>query len=144
MGNLPLSNFYVIILLVVECRNKGEKMVDEIILKVILTIIGFVVTGVLGYLVAKVKGYKNQMEKEKEEQKLIKSGVVMLLQSNLTNVFYVHNELGYIEDYKLRNWYNELKEYYALGGNDYMHIIEAKMSKLKIIHTDILNDKEMK
>lgn len=114
-------------------------MADEIIVKVTLTIVGCITTGVLGYLTAKVKNYKKEEENEKEEQELIKKGLMMLLQSNLTNVFYVHNELGYIEDYKLKNWYNELKEYEALGGNEYMHVIESKMAKLKIIHTDILN-----
>lgn len=115
-------------------------MVDKVFFEVLMMILGFVVTGVLGYLTAKVKEYKKQINQEKQEQELIKNGVKMLLQSNLTNVFYVHNELGQIEDYKLKNWYNELKEYYALDGNDYMHVLEEKMSKLKIIHTGILND----
>ena len=83
---------------------------------------------------------KNKEKDDREERELIKNGVKILLQSNLTNVFYVHNELGQIEDYKLKNWYNELKEYEALGGNDYMHVLESKMSKLKIVHTDILNN----
>ena len=114
-------------------------MANEILLKVLLTTVAFITTGILGYLVAKVKNYKKKDKDEKEEQELIKNGLMMLLQSNLTNVFYVHNELGYIEDYKLKNWYNELKEYEALGGDDYIHVIESKMAKLKIIHTDILN-----
>ena len=114
-------------------------MANEILLKVLLTTVGFITTGVLGYLVAKIKDYKKKDKNEKEEQELIKKGLMMLLQSNLTNVFYVHNELGYIEDYKLKNWYNELREYEALGGNDYIHVIESKMAKLQIIHTDILN-----
>ena len=115
-------------------------MINEIVLKIILTIVGFVVTGILGFLVAQIKQYKKKEENEKKERELLKNGLKMLLQSNLTNVFYVHNELGQIEDYKLKNWYNELKEYYSLGGNDYMHVLETKMSKLKIIHTDILSD----
>ena len=113
-------------------------MLNEILIKALLTVVGFVVTGVLGFLVAQIKQYRKREKEDKKERELLKNGVKMLLQSNLTNVFYVHNELGYIEDYKLKNWYNELKEYYALGGNDYMHVLEEKMSKLKIIHTDIL------
>ena len=115
-------------------------MINEILLKTILTVIGFCVTGLLGFLVAQVKQYRKREKEEKEERELLKNGLKMLLQSNLTNVFYVHNELGKIEDYKLKNWYNELKEYYALDGNDYMHVLEEKMSKLEIIHTGILND----
>ena len=115
-------------------------MIDEIILKTILTVVSFCITGVLGFLVAQIKQYKRKEKEDKAERELLKNGVKMLLQSNLTNVFYVHNELGKIEDYKLKNWYNELKEYYALDGNDYMHVLEEKMSKLEIIHTGILND----
>lgn len=115
-------------------------MFNEIILKTVLTVVGFCVTGALGYLVAQIKQYKKKEKEDKEEKELIKNGVKILLQSNLTNVFYVHNELGQIEDYKLKNWYNELKAYEELGGNDYIHVIESKMSNLKIVHTDILND----
>ena len=81
-----------------------------------------------------------QAKAEREERELLRNGLKMLLQSNLTNVFYVHNELGQIEDYKLKNWYNELHEYEELGGNDYMHVLEAKMAKLKIIRTDVLGE----
>lgn len=115
-------------------------MINEIVLKTILTVVSFCVTGFLGFLIAQIKQYKKREKQDKEERELLKNGVKMLLQSNLTNVFYVHNELGQIEDYKLKNWYNELKEYEALGGNDYMHVLETKMSKLKIVHTDILSD----
>lgn len=114
-------------------------MLNEILLKALLTVVGFIVTGTLGFLVAQIKQYRKREKEDKEERELLKNGVKMLLQSNLTNVFYVHNELGYIEDYKLKNWYNELKEYEALGGNDYMHVLETKMSKLRIVHTDVLN-----
>ena len=115
-------------------------MIDEIVLKIILTVVSFCVTGFLGFLIAQIKQFKKREKQDKEERELLKNGVKMLLQSNLTNVFYVHNELGQIEDYKLKNWYNELKEYEALGGNDYMHVLETKMAKLKIVHTDILSD----
>ena len=35
-------------------------MAEEILMKTILTIVGFVVTGFLGYFVAKIKGYKEK------------------------------------------------------------------------------------
>lgn len=98
------------------------------------------VSATFGFLVAQIKQLKKKEQEEKAERELLKNGVKMLLQSNLTNVFYVHNELGQIEDYKLKNWYNELKEYEALGGNDYMHVLEKKMARLKIVHTDILSN----
>lgn len=114
-------------------------------LNTILTcVISCSVSAIFGFLVAQIKQYrKRETEKEKaerEERELLRNGLKMLLQSNLTNVFYVHNELGQIEDYKLKNWYNELHEYEGLGGNDYMHVLEKKMAKLKIVHTDILTN----
>lgn len=107
---------------------------------IITCLISCVVSAVFGFLIGKLKKFKKDLEEDENEKQLLKNGVKMLLQGTLTNVFYVHNELGQIEDYKLKNWYNELHEYEALGGNDYMHVLEKKMSRLKIIHTDILNN----
>ena len=107
---------------------------------IITSLIGCVVSAIFGFLIGKLKKFKKDLEEDENEKKLLKNGVKMLLQSNLTNVFYIHNELGQIEDYKLKNWYNELHEYEALGGNDYMHVLEKKMARLKIVHTDILNN----
>ena len=42
-------------------------MVDEVVMKVILTIVGFIVTGILGYLVAKVKEHKQKVENKKQK-----------------------------------------------------------------------------
>ena len=46
-------------------------MFDEIILKVILTVVGFITTGVLGYLVAKIKNYKKRDTNQEEALKCI-------------------------------------------------------------------------
>ena len=46
-------------------------MVEEILLKVILTIVGFVVTGVLGYFVGKVKEYKKKDTRQEEALKCL-------------------------------------------------------------------------
>ena len=42
-------------------------MANEILLKVLLTTVGFITTGVLGYLVAKVKDYKKKDSWYKEK-----------------------------------------------------------------------------
>ena len=98
---------------------------------IIYALVGCVVSAIFGYLMGKMKSLS-------KENKAQKNGLKMLLQSNLTNIFYVHSELGQIEDYKLKNWFNMLAVYEELGGNDYMHILAEKMPKLKVVRTDIL------
>ena len=61
-------------------------MFDEIILKVILTVVGFITTGVLGYLVAKIKNYKKRDINQEEALKC-------LLRSNIVNQYFVFNEI---------------------------------------------------
>ena len=39
------------------------KMLDEIVIKTILTVVGFAVTGLLGYLVAKIKEQTTKQKK---------------------------------------------------------------------------------
>ena len=60
-------------------------MVDEIVMKTVLTVVGFVVTGVLGYLVAKIKEYRR---KDNNQEKALKC----LLRSAITSKYYVHTE----------------------------------------------------
>ena len=71
-------------------------MFNEIILKVILTVVGFITTGVLGYLVAKIKNYKNRDTNKEESLKCI-------LRSNITYKYYVYNELKEIPLYEKEN-----------------------------------------
>ena len=71
-------------------------MFDEIILKVILTVVGFMTTGVLGYLVAKIKNYKKRDTNQEEALKC-------LLRSNITSKYYVYNELKEIPLYEKEN-----------------------------------------
>ena len=69
-------------------------MAEEILMKTILTIVGFVVTGLLGYFVAKIKGYK---EKDVRQEEALKC----LLRSNITSKYYVYSELKEIPYYEL-------------------------------------------
>ena len=88
-------------------------MFDEIILKVILTVVGFITTGVLGYLVAKVKSYKKRDTNQEEALKC-------LLRSNITSKYYVYNELKEIPLYEKENIDYMLEIYKKLGGNSYV------------------------
>lgn len=113
-------------------------MVEKIILEVILTIVGFIITGTLGYFVAKAKDYKSKLQQKENEGKLLKTALMTMLQSNLTNTYYVYENMKTIPDYVYKNWVNMLKIYEQLGGNDYIHVLAEKMKKWDFEKTDIL------
>lgn len=99
--------------------------------QIIGILINFVVTGLLGYSVAIVKNYKSK-------NKSIEKALITMLQSNLTNTYFVYEKLEAIPDYVYKNWLNELKEYEALGGDDYVHTLSSRMQNWDIVRTDIL------
>ena len=113
-------------------------MIQEIILKVVLTIVGVVVTGSLGYLTAKVKNYKERLLKKEENESTQNDALLTILQNQLTNTYYVYENIGEIPDYVYKNWLNMLSIYERLGGNSYIHTLARKMENWKIIKTDIL------
>lgn len=102
--------------------------------QVIKTIIGYVLPLILGFLIAKVSGYRKKNDG-------LKSGVVTMLQSNLTNTYYYYETTKKIPDYIYKNFLNELKAYEDLGGNDYVHILADHMKSWEITRTDILKEK---
>ena len=100
-------------------------MFDEIILKVILTVVGFITTGVLGYLVAKVKDYKKRDTNQEEALKC-------LLRSNITSKYYVYNEMGNIPIYEKENIDYMFEQYKLMGGNSYIERIVKEINDLPI------------
>ena len=113
-------------------------MLDEIWLKVILTIVGVITAGACGYLSAKLKDYKDKIKAKEENENIQNIALLTLLQTQLTNTFFVYEKLGEIPDYVYKNWLNLLSIYEKLGGNDYVHTLAKKMESWKIIKTDIL------
>ena len=100
-------------------------MFDEIILKVILTVVGFITTGVLGYLVAKIKNYKKRDTNQEEALKC-------LLRSNITSKYYVYNEMGSIPVYEKENIDYMFEQYKSMGGNSYVERIVKEINDLPI------------
>ncbi len=100
-------------------------MGEEIILKIILTIVGFIITGILGYLVAKIKEHKNQ---EGNQQKALKC----LLRSAITKIYYKYTDLGYIPRYEKENVSYLYSQYKAMKGNSYVDEIYPKIMELPI------------
>ena len=105
---------------------------------IINTVVTFVVSGVLGYSVSRVKVYRDKLKEKNEESKLLKEALMTMLQNNLTNTYFVYNEIGKITDYVLKNWLNSFKIYKKLGGNDYIDTIKNKIDNWEITKTDIL------
>lgn len=100
-------------------------MLDEIILKVVLTIVGFLVTGILGYLTAKVKQSKAKDNRQEEALKC-------LLRSNITSKYYVYSELGTIPHYERQNINYMFEQYKAMGGNSYVESVVKEINNLPI------------
>ena len=102
--------------------------------KIISIILGYVIPALLGFFIAKVSNYK-------KKNNSMKIAIMTLLQSNLTNTYFLYDEVKAIPDYIYKNFLNELKAYEGLDGDDYIHTIAEKMKSWKIIRTDILHDK---
>lgn len=100
-------------------------MINEIILKTILTVVGFIVTGVLGYLTAKIKEYK---KKDNIQQDALKC----LLRSAITSKYYVYSELGSIPFYERENLNYMNEQYKLMGGNSYIAKIMEEINQLPI------------
>lgn len=114
-------------------------MREDVMTKTILnTIITFVVSGMLGYCISIIKDYKKKLKSKEENEKVQNEALLNMIQSNLTNTYFVYSEMGKIPDYMFKNWNNLFDIYQKLGGNDYCHTLKQKMEKWEIVHTDIL------
>ena len=100
-------------------------MAEEILMKTILTIVGFVVTGCLGYFVAKIKSYKQKDSRQEEALKC-------LLRSNITSKYYVYSELKEIPYYEKENIDKMFEQYKMMGGNSYVETIVREINNLPI------------
>ena len=105
---------------------------------IITTTITFIVSSALGYCLSVIRNYKKKLKEKNEESKLLKEALMTMLQSNLTNTYYVYESVGKIPDYVYKNWNNSKSIYEQLGGNDYIHVLADKMKKWDFEQTDIL------
>lgn len=102
--------------------------------QIIKSVISYVIPALLGFLIAKVTNYRKKNDS-------LKNAIMTLLQSNLTNTFFLYDPIKTIPDYIYKNFLNELKAYEGLKGNDYIHTIAKRMESWEITRTDILHDK---
>ncbi len=100
-------------------------MLDEIILKAVLTIVSFSITGVLGFMIARLKDYKKRDKKQEEALKC-------LLRSNITSKYYVYTELKEIPLYEKENIDYMFEQYDKMGGNSYVEGLVKEINALPI------------
>lgn len=105
---------------------------------IINTIVTFIVSGLLGYCASIIRNYKKKYNEGKQNENIQNTALLTLLQTQLTNTYFVYSELKQIPDYIYKNWLNLLKVYEDLGGNDYCHTLKTKMEMWEIIRTDVL------
>lgn len=102
--------------------------------QIIKSVIGYLVPLILGFLIAKLTSYKKKNDS-------LKNGLKTLLQSNISNTYFLYEPLKSIPDYLYKNVLNEFKAYKQLDGNDYVDDLMEKMKQWEITRTDILHDK---
>ena len=103
---------------------------------IIKTVIGSLTTLIIGYLTGALKKAKDI----EENNRLQNEAIMMLLQNNLTNQFFVYDATKEIKDYQYRNWLNQLRVYESLGGDDFVHELADRMKSFEIVETDILDN----
>lgn len=105
---------------------------------ILKTIINYLVPLILGYCISLIKNYKKKLKDKNENDEMFKVALMTMLQSDLTNTYFVYENLKEIPDYIYKNWLNLLAIYEKLGGNDYIHVLAEKMKVWNIKKTDIL------
>lgn len=94
----------------------------------------------IGFLVSKVKEYKGKADKTKANNEVQNEALKLLLQSNLTNAYFIYEETQKVKDYQYKNWLNMFNIYKKLDGNDYLDAVYERLKKIKIEKTDIMKN----
>lgn len=100
-------------------------MLNEIWVKIVLSVVSFIVTGLLGYLIGKIKEYRNNDSTQTEALKC-------LLRSNITSKYYVYSELKTIPLYEKENLNYMYEQYKKMKGNSYICEIMEEINSLPI------------
>ena len=115
-------------------------MTGKIALEIIETLIGILVASSTGYLASKCRNYRTRLQKKEENEKAQNDAIQIILQNQLTRIYYKYEDKKEIPDYIYKNWQNMKKMYYSFDGNEYVHTLDDKIKTWRIIKTDILDD----
>lgn len=113
-------------------------MASEIMLKVILTIIGIIITSSVGYLAAKAKNYRTKLADKKKNEDIQNIAIKAILKSQLTKTYFVYSKLKQIPDYVYQDFLDMLLVYEKFGGNGFVHTLAKKMENWEIINTGVI------
>lgn len=105
---------------------------------IINTAITFIISSILGYCVSVIKNYKKNKEDILKEFEQLKQSELCDMRSDLSNKFYIYNEMESVEDYLIISWQEKCERYFQLGGNNYLHQLYEKSKKWKIKQTGYL------
>ena len=105
---------------------------------IINTAITFIISSILGYCVSLIKSYKKKLKEKQSNENVQNIALLTLLKGNLTNTYFVYNELKQIPDYAYQNFLDTLAVYESLGGDGFIHNIAKKMEEWEIVKTDIM------
>lgn len=103
----------------------------------VITILTSVASAMLVFVLQSVikenhKLKKEKEEKQAEEEKSLKEGVLCLLRVKLIEYHTKYMTLGYITSHGLENWLLMYKAYKALGGNGMIDHMKAEIESLRI------------
>lgn len=101
--------------------------------EILMIIVKYLVPIILGWCLNVIRSYRKKTAATNKALKI-------MLQSNLTNTYFVYSTKKKIPDYVYRNWLNMLDEYENLEGDDYIHNIAERMKAWELVRTDILNN----
>ena len=113
-------------------------MWNEIWVKVVLGVVGFIVTGSCGYLSAKAKQYRDKIKSKEDNENIQNVAIRTILKSQLTKTYFVYSELKQIPDYVYQDFLDMLVVYESFGGNGFVHTLAHKMESWEIVKTGIL------
>jgi len=98
---------------------------NDIVIKVLISVISFIATGALGYFTAKIRSYK---EKDQVQEEALKC----LLRSSITKIYYKYKEIGSIPQYERENVTYLHEQYKRMNGNSYVDELYPEIMQLPI------------
>lgn len=90
-------------------------------------------TYLVGLYKKKNKEQDTRLTRLEKMQDLKTEALKIMLQSELTKMFYKYEESQTMPSYAYKNWLNLLHVYESLGGNDYIHELAIRVREFKII-----------
>lgn len=85
------------------------------------------------YLIGFYRKKEERLKSIEEKEFLRTEALKTLLQAELTKTFYKYEEKKEVPSHVYKNWLNLLAAYEGLEGNDYIHELDNRFRKFKII-----------